>query len=374
MKKGWMGAAIAVLTGGAAASALGQALPVDDPAWTLRQGVALGAWRDQPAFRMTSGVAQRSDVAFLDGTIEFDMAVTPHRSFVNVQFRIQEDGQREEFYFRPHKSTLPDAVQYTPVIRGGTQWQLHHGPGGTAAAPLPPDRWIHVRVVVSGRTAAVYLDHAEDPVLVSRLARDPSPGGIGLRGFVPAGSAAAHSAHFTNVVVRPDDVPASLPEVATSPAPDGVIRAWELSATFESDLGPVAALPPDVQGTFRPVAADDRGVVDLGAALGIPDMDGAWTTAARTTIRSRAPTTRMLTLGFSDAVTVLLNGRPLVHLDHSYSFDAPRRDGLFHPGQARVFLPLEQGDNELTVIVADVFGGWALYGALDSLDGVSLTP
>ena len=42
------------------------------------------------------------------------------------------DGENEEIYLRPHKTNLPDAIQYAPVFRGQSAWQLYHGPGNTA--------------------------------------------------------------------------------------------------------------------------------------------------------------------------------------------------------------------------------------------------
>ena len=72
----------------------------------------------------------RRDVSLQDGTVDFDMEVTSHRSFVYVQFRMQDDENHEEIYFRPHKSSLPDAIQYAPVWNAESTWQLYHGKVG----------------------------------------------------------------------------------------------------------------------------------------------------------------------------------------------------------------------------------------------------
>jgi len=37
----------------------------------------------------------------------------------------------EEVYLRPHKSGLPDALQYTPVLKTGRNWQIFSGAGFT---------------------------------------------------------------------------------------------------------------------------------------------------------------------------------------------------------------------------------------------------
>jgi hypothetical protein len=67
------------------------------------------------AGRRSFGRAIRRDLSLQDGTIEFDLLVLPRRSFVSVQFRMASDDEYEETYFRPHKSSLPDAIQYDPV-------------------------------------------------------------------------------------------------------------------------------------------------------------------------------------------------------------------------------------------------------------------
>ena len=90
---------------------------------------------------------------------------------------------------------------------------------------------------------------------------------------------------------------------------------------------------------------------------------------ARIHVRAAEAGTYAFDLGFSDIATVFLNGRPLVRGNASYSFDAPRRDGVIGFDQARVYLPLAAGDNELSVLVSDTFGGWGVMGRF--VDGAS---
>ena len=110
-----------------------------DKAWELEgEGTSIVKEDGRDVLQMTSGFAHRRDVKFLDGTIDFDVQVTRRRSFVYFNFRAQSTSEQEEFYVRPHKSELPDAVQYAPVWQGRSAWQLYHGPGGTAAIAFQP--------------------------------------------------------------------------------------------------------------------------------------------------------------------------------------------------------------------------------------------
>ena len=80
-----------------------------------------------------------------------------------------------------------------------------------------------------------------------------------------------------------------------------------------------------------------------------------------------------LQLGFSDAATVFLNGKPLFHGDDSYLF-AQRRDGLIGFDQATIYLPLETGVNDLSVVVTDHFGGWGLMARFPDMTGLTIEP
>ncbi len=102
-------------------------LGFDDPGWEIEGEDSVVEQLDgELALRLKSGHATFRDLELLDGTIEFDLQVTELRSFAYIYFRMVSDDEHEEFYYRPHKSLLPDAVQYAPVYKGSGQWQLYH--------------------------------------------------------------------------------------------------------------------------------------------------------------------------------------------------------------------------------------------------------
>ena len=121
-------------------------LPVMDGRWELvGRGVAVEKTDGRDTLAVETGLAYRRDVSLEDGTIEVDVKLTRRRSFVYVMVRMADDREYEEFYLRPHKSGLPDAIQYAPVHQGQSAWQLHHGPGATAGAAR-----LHVRAAREG--------------------------------------------------------------------------------------------------------------------------------------------------------------------------------------------------------------------------------
>ena len=345
-----------------------------DTGWTLDgEGTRVETWQGARALRMRTGGALRRDAAFRDGTIEFDLAVSGHRSFVYLRFRLDSLGDGEELYFRPHKSSLPDAVQYTPSWNGDSNWQLYHGAWGTAAVTLRRDAWIHVRVVVEDRRMALFLDRADAPALLVPLGRDPASGAISFATFTPAASTAPPGepvAAVANVVVRRGVVSYRFPPETPPPMPDGLVSRWQLSPPWAADSGPVERLGDTLvsgAATWRSYAVEPTGVLVIGRHLRRPAADAA--AAARLVVRAERAGLQRLDLGFSDYVTVFLGRRPIFAGDAHYSFDRPRQEGLIGLSQATLWLPLARGDNELFFAVSDGFGGWGLTARLDPAGG-----
>jgi hypothetical protein len=369
-----------------------QPLPLTDGGWELKgPSVKLERYDGRDVLSVENGFAYRRDVRLQDGTVDFDVQITRRRSFVYLMFRMADDREYEDLYLRPHKSSLPDAIQYAPVYQGASAWQLYHGPGATAAVAFEPGAWTHVRLVLSGAQAALFVGDLGKPALViSRLARSAASGYLALRAFTPPGSGSGPVARFANVSIQPgaspfdfsvgkrDDAPdqTAPPAPASGLSPPGSVRAWSVSRAFAvpKDTA-VPALPaPDLVGEWKRVEAEPSGLVELHRHVKLPSPDSREAAAlARVRVRAEAAGLRRLDLGFSDVATVFLNGRPLVRADAHYSYDNPRQEGLVHYGQASVFLPLEKGDNDLAVLVSDAFGGWGLMGRFPDTSGLEIT-
>jgi hypothetical protein len=350
-----------------------------DSGWSLSgERTRIEPHRGVPAVWIDNGRAIRRSIQLGDGTIEFDVEMLSHRSFVYLQFRMESDTEFEEIYFRPHKTGLPDAVQYNPVWRGDSFWQLWHGPDASASPRFRFGQWTHVRLVLQGARGALFLDHAAEPVMVMNLARAPRSGYIALRAFNPdaALSAGDVAARFANVSVQPGTVAHDFgPAVAAPVHEPGSILRWQISPAFKGAREPVTQLPQDLlqtKGQWPSYPVERSGVVAIGRHIDRPRPDGA--AIARLLIRSSGPRLQRLYLGYSDYVTVFVNGTPVFAGDAHYSFDQPRQEGLIGPWQSTLWLPLRDGENEILLAVVDGFGGWALTGRLNPDDGGVLVP
>jgi hypothetical protein len=331
-----------------------------------------------PAIRSNNGRAIRRDIVLEDGTIEFDVEVIPYRTFVYVQFRMAGDDELEEFYLRTHKNGLPDAAQYNPVWRGDSFWQLWHGRDATASPRFKYGEWMHVRVVIQGQRAALFVDTATVPTVVATLARPARGGYLALRVFNPDPTIPPNEvvASFANLTVKPGVVTHAFgPPLGDAAHPTGTITRWQVSPAFRADTTAITALTPamlDGRASWPSYAIERTGVLAIGRHIARPRPVGG--AVARLVVRSSGARLQRLHLGFSDLVTVFVNGRPVFSGDARYSFDQPRQEGLIVQSQATLWLPLQDGENEILLAIVDGFGGWALTGRLDPADGGVLMP
>ena len=353
-----------------------QAVPLDlaPGAWSLRGDANVGEAGGRDVLRLRIGAAERKNFTFSDGTIEFDMRPASRRAFVGVVFRSQPDGTGEDVYFRTHKSGLPDAIQYTPDYRGRGQWQLYHGSDASAEVRFQPDAWQHVRIEVRGGLAAVFVGDSAEPRLVARLRTDARSGGLGFWGNQPgAGEGDPWSAAIANIIVRPGVTRYGFKPLAAEAMPSGAIRQWGVSGSFTRDGDDVLALPTRVlQGPWRKVEVDSSGVVTFDQFVDRGDGTPA-VLAGLALTADRARTVR-LRLGYSDDVSVFLNGQLIMSGRNAFSTNFPRRQGLLLPEQMSMYLPLRAGRNVLVVAVSEIFGGWGVLGRIEDRQGLTIAP
>ena len=314
-------------------------------------------------FRMARGLAYARGIEFQNGTIDVDMAADANSRFLGVAFRVQSDDDYEVIFFRPRSSGSTQAIQYTPGLRGANAWQIYTGPGYTAAAEIPRNQWIHVRIVVSGLVAELFLNHAAEPSLViPDLKLGHRKGSIGFWGHLGGG-------YFADLRFTPDST-AYTSEVKPNPLP-GALTDWELSPMFDvAEKDP--SVYPDVRSLqWEKVEAENPGIVVINRYRRSPNIDaperedrirglvpGAKFVFARTTIHSNRAQIRKMHLGYSDEVVVYLNGIPIYTGNNSLSFRQPNFLGLLDIESDAAYLPLKKGDNELLLAVTEFFGGW----------------
>ena len=356
------------LTFGARASAQAIDVPFDSARWTIDAPRAqLTEHLGRRSLRLAGGSAVLNDVQLQDGILEVDVSA-PAGGFAFLFFRAASAIDREDVYLRMGAPGSPDALQYQPTFGGMGSWQLYHGPGFTASADFDPKSWTHLRVEVEGQTARVFVGQAASPALVVtelQSARDAGAIGVleGTSGGTPAG------VFFSNFRYTPRPrvgrmAAISAPNAKPSTRPD-VIRRWELSSAIAVQDAPIDSMPAaqrDERGWLA-VDAEPNGRLNIAryrAKAGFRSL-----VVARTRIHASHDETRRLVFGYSDDVTIFLNGRPVYAGRNGFRARYPSAAGLMTADDA-VYLELRRGTNDLRLAVAEVFGGWGLMARLEA--------
>jgi hypothetical protein len=89
---------------------------------------------------------------------------------------------------------------------------------------------------------------------------------------------------------------------------------------------------------------------------------------ARTTIETDRDQVKKLYIGYSDDVSVFLNGRILYRGRSAQYFRDPGFLGIVNPDNDAIYLPLRKGHNELMLAVSEIGGGWGFICRLTDFE------
>lgn len=335
--------------------------------WTLsEQGAAIVDFEGRQSIQLSGGMAELTGADSQDGVISFDIAMEEKRGFAGVYFR-WNDNNAEYFYLRPHMSGKADANQYTPRFNGLTGWQLYHSPRFSAATSYKFDQWMHVRLVVKDSKMDVYIDSDEPVLHVDDLFGPKEAGSIRFVG-------AAQNFHLSNVQVTADSSVETVGAAAArAELPDNLIRSFSVGSTAvaAADVEAKSRLPQQLlEGqVWQNLEIDESGAANLARISGRTREVN--TLFVRKVLTADTAKTVQFQYGFSDRVTVFLNGRAIAYGDDTYQTRDYRHLGTVGLYDS-VFLPLKAGENELIFAVTEAFGGWAIKAAFDPVDGVVL--
>jgi hypothetical protein len=319
--------------------------------------------------RLNSGVAVLKDIAFSDGTIEFDVN-TIGRGAPGIAFRQQDEKNFELLYLRPDPAcpAFHACIQYAPQTHGVLLWDLF--PQYQTRAQLRENGWNHIKMVISGRRMNVFVNDAPSPTLeVGRLEGDSLKGGLRFQG----------PATFANLIITPDAVDSLSPEPARDPLEGdrGLVRNWHLSASAALPNGkdPIYTEMPGASQEWKTISTERNGLVNISRVYGKPLPEQTRAVAwLKTTITSDSKQTKKVNIGWTRELWVFVNGK-LVYADKNLfeSEDARKiPDARCSLENGAFTLPLEAGDNEVAVAIANNFFGWGMMLRLPDPEGVHL--
>ncbi|WP_411031214.1 hypothetical protein [Spongiimicrobium sp. 3-5] len=344
-----------------------QTIPMDTTNWDVTANAHLFEnYKGKDAVYLQGGLATLKDTKFINGTIEFDMYLDGRRGFPGIRFRRFDDVNSEYFYVRPHQSGNPDANQALSIFNRMASWQLFHGPAYSVPYVYKVDDWTHVKLVVNGKRAQVYFDHAEKPHLSWYLRHSPKEGNLSIGGS----GAAVHYADFKIDKQASEMVDFKVAE--TKPIP-GIIKEWEISDKFdESALTNTDGLPALIKARkwINKIQTEENNAADIARVTDRYGSDGN-TVFAKLTVRSAKAQEKLFHFGYSDRVVLILNGKPIYKGNNGFSTRDYRylgTIGLFET----VYLNLKQGKNEILLAVSEDFGGWGVTAKFEDPQGIQL--
>jgi hypothetical protein len=287
-----------------------------------------------------------------------------------LAFRMQGLQNLEFLYFRPQANcaTAPDCLQYAPFAREILLWDMF--PQYQAPAPLRPNEWNHVKVVISGRRMNVFVNGATRPSLaVGSLAGDTQDGDLTLVG----------PGAFANFKVTPGAVEGLAADAEPDPTASDrhLVRNWQLAPFSELPEGtePTIADLPAASAEWRGLAAERGGLVNVTRVYGLPvKRPGRSLTWLKTTISSSTSQSKKVAIGWSREIWFFVNGQRVFADKNLYQPPSARRppDGRLSLENGSFVLPLKAGDNEIAVALANNFYGWGLILRLEDLEGLQL--
>jgi hypothetical protein len=363
-------------------------VPADSPRWALTDQADVTEYLGRKCIHLDGSAAVLKDFEMRDGVIDVDVATPARRGFFGIQFRVANDGASandsprfavngEWVYLRQHKSGLPDAMQYTPILNTGLNWQIYNGPGFTGAVDIPRDEWFHLRLQVAGAQATLYVTDMDKPALMM----DDLKSGIQKGQIILADLTGA--TYFSNfAVTTTPDVPwmRHLP-----PMPAGMLTHWSLSPSYDAltrDLQkPLSQTEIDAIA-WQDVEAESPGFVVINRYRDSPHpivsfasdfskrlepQPGTMVVYARTTLQSDRDQVKKLSIGYSDEVSVFLNGRILFRGRSAQNFRDPGFLGIVSVDDDAVYLNLKKGKNELMLANSELGGGWGFICRLEDV-------
>lgn len=343
-------------------------IPLDTVHWEINaRSYVFEEFKGQNAIYLQGGAMKLKNRTFLNGTIEFDIYLKKTQSFPGVYFRVRK-GDGEQWYLRPHLPGKPDANQAAPTVNGITPWQLYFGPKYSFPYEYKYNDWTHVRIVVNGDKAQVFLDHSETPNLSWHLFHKTNAGEILIRG---GGLKAIHIAN-----IKIDDSASTLFNFKPSDRKEipGLISTWEVSDKFEEKL------LTDMKGLNtiinnrkwgRVIQVEEGTAANISRVQLLRDGKSGNTVFAKVVIHSDKRQVKLLQFGYSDRVVAILNGKPIYKgtnrwrsRDYRYLGTVGLFDGIY--------LPLKKGKNTLLMAVSEDFGGWLITGKIPDMNGIRI--
>ncbi len=333
-------------------------VPMDESFWNVTKGVdATFETIDGRKTLYLNGKVTVRNQQFSNGTIEVDVYANKARSFAGIIFRKQKETM-EEVYMRLHKSSQPDAIQYSPTFNKELTWQLYKE--YQANVEFKNKGWNTLRIKVINNQAIIFVNN--DKVLtVNNLRSDQSIGEIGLF--------ALFNNRFSNFRFTPSSTETNSKAPSEETPSTTIISKWNIT---EASIYKEKELDVNTFSNqkYRTVATEPSGLLPISKYIKKPSAGNFEKNknvyiVASTTIHSDKESLQKFSFDYSDQIIVYLNGDRLFYGNNSFRSKGLQYQGHIDINANTLFLNLQKGDNTLQCVIIDKANGWGIIGKLE---------
>ncbi|WP_340064822.1 family 16 glycoside hydrolase [Ascidiimonas aurantiaca] len=308
-----------------------------------------------------NGYAEVPDFDFTDGTIEVSVYAHTERAFAGIFFRKQQ-ATMDKVYLRMHKSKQVDAIQYTPIFGGESNWQLYRE--HQARIIFPEKGWNLLKIEIQGSAAIVFVNEKE-VLKIEELKSEMTNGSVGLWSLF--------NNRFADFKITPKK-PVIQTKTPVKITP-GVVGTWWLSKAFPASDFNDSILQRTTAQT--PAQTETSGLLPISKyveknAKGAFENNPEDFVIATITIDAETTSSKRFSFDYSDRIILYLNGKELFQGTNAF-----RAKGLQYAGHVAmhantVTLSLQKGINVLQCIVFEKANGWGLMGKFEDMEGIQI--
>ncbi len=308
--------------------------------------------------------AQAGDETWNNCRIEFEVrCANDGGGFVGLDFYVSNDSSRASnvgFYMPKKDGKI--AFEEAGRWNDNTSWK--HYPYSQIQIDYKKDQWIKLRLDADREIANLYVNGDPDPVYT--MYDLPTSRG-GIRFWIYHMSVYIRNLRITTI--PPDSVKPVLEDSWKQVSQQNIIKKWEISHKYPADLG-TETLPEELKNkSWRTIASDRRGIVNLAAEF--MDDISKGIVFARNTVKSEDEIVKKSWVSYTDRMTMWCNGKQVFKGQPRGFYDPGRSPedgfGRLIPDQFEVALPLKKGDNEILIRseVTEPLWGWAYWMRLE---------
>jgi hypothetical protein len=322
------------------------------------------------------GAARLKDVDFRNGTIEYDMKPIGEGSPATI-FHRQDHDSGEVLYVRvsPDCPISNDCLQYAPIMNGNMLWDAY--PQYQGPAPINPDAWNHLKIVMSGRRMNVFVNGATTPTLsVGHLESSARQGWLEFRG----------PAVYANLRISAGSVDHLPPTPLGDPSAldPGYVRNWKVSPFTVLPLGKAIQFGdrPALAQSWKRITTEQNGAINLTRLYKTPDPGQlrcvAWLT---TDIDSSEAQRKAMSIGWLREIWVFVNGKLVFSGRNFWDPPGPKLtpDGRISLENGSFDMPLKQGHNQVDIAISNensdsrTHYGWGLQLKAKDVRGIKFS-